>query len=107
MLTVPPMPNEPSAVDDENAVTVGAWVSYVIVAVELAVLVLPAVSEKTPLETETEPDPLCVFVVGVNTTVYTVEEVDVTDERVPPVTETSPVAKFEDASDSVIVNVEV
>ena len=75
--------------------------------VELAVLVLPAVSEKTPLETETEPEPLCVFVVGVNATVYTVEEVAVTDERVPPVTETSPVAKFDDASDSVIVNVEV
>ena len=47
------------------------------------------------------------MIVGVNTTVYTVEEVAVTDERVPPVTETSPVAKFEDASDSVIVNVEV
>jgi len=27
MLTVPPMPNEPSVVDDENAVTVGACVS--------------------------------------------------------------------------------
>ena len=45
--------------------------------------------------------------VGVNTTVYTVEEVALTAERVPPVTETSPVAKVEDASDSVIVNVEV
>jgi hypothetical protein len=77
------------------------------VVVELAVLVLPAVSEKTPLATETEPEPLWEFAVGVNTTVYTVEEVDVTDERVPPVTETSPAAKFEDASDSVIVNVEV
>jgi hypothetical protein len=31
----------------------------------------------------------------------------VTEESVPPVTETSPVAKFEDASDNVTVNVEV
>jgi hypothetical protein len=36
-----------------------------------------------------------------------VDEVAVTEESVPPVTETSPVAKFEDASDRVIVNVEV
>ena len=30
-----------------------------------------------------------------------------TEESVPPVTETSPVAKFEDASDNVIVKVDV
>jgi hypothetical protein len=36
-----------------------------------------------------------------------VDEVAVTEESVPPETETSPVAKFEDASDNVIVNVDV
>jgi hypothetical protein len=36
-----------------------------------------------------------------------VDEVAVTEESVPPVTETSPVAKFDDASDKVIVNVVV
>ena len=30
-----------------------------------------------------------------------------TEESVPPVTETSPVAKFDDASDNVIVRVDV
>jgi hypothetical protein len=31
----------------------------------------------------------------------------VTEESVPPVTETSPVAKFDDASDNVIVKVDI
>ena len=35
------------------------------------------------------------------------DEVAVTEESVPPETETSPVAKFEDASDNVIVKVDV
>lgn len=107
MFTVPPIPNEPSAVDDENAVTVGAWVSYVIVVVELAVLVLPAASEKTPLATETDPEPLWVFAVGVNTTVYEVLDTPVNDDSVPPVAVMSVTIKFDDASDNVIVNVDV
>ena len=81
--------------------------SYVIVVAALAVLLFPAASVNTPLEIDTEPVPPCVFVVGVNTTLYTVDEVAVTDESVPPETETSPVAKFEEASDNVIVRVEV
>ena len=48
--------------------TVGACVSYVIDVVELAVLLLPAASVNAPLATDTEPEPLCVFAVGVNTT---------------------------------------
>ena len=48
--------------------TVGACVSYVIVVAELAVLLFPAASVNAPLETDTEPEPLCVFAVGVNTT---------------------------------------
>jgi hypothetical protein len=35
----------------------------------LAVLVLPAVSVNTPAATETEPDPVCMFAVGVKITV--------------------------------------
>ena len=35
------------------------------------------------------------------------DEVAVIEESVPPVTETSPVAKFDDASDKVIVSVDV
>ena len=48
--------------------TVGACVSYVIVVAELAVLLFPAASVNAPLETDTEPEPLCVFAVGVNIT---------------------------------------
>ena len=48
--------------------TVGACVSYVIVVAELAVLLFPAASVNAPLATDTEPEPLCVFAVGVNTT---------------------------------------
>jgi hypothetical protein len=82
-------------------------VSYVIVVAELAELLFPAASVNAPLATDTEPEPLCVFAVGVNTTVYDVPETAVNDDRVPPETETSPVAKFEDASDNVIVKVDV
>lgn len=75
--------------------------------VELAVLLLPPVSVNAPRATDTEPDPLCVFAVGVNTTVYTVEEVPVNDDSVPPLTVMSPTTKFVDASDKVIVSVDV
>jgi hypothetical protein len=76
------------------------------VVVELAVLVLPAVSEKTPLETETEPEPLWEFAVGVNTTVYDVPE-PVNDDNAPPLAVMSPTTKSVEASDNVIVNTEV
>ena len=81
--------------------------SYVIVVAELAVLLFPAASVNTPLATDTEPEPLCVFAVGVNTTVYDVPETAVNDDRVPPLNVTSPTTKFVDASDNVIVNTEV
>jgi hypothetical protein len=35
------------------------------VVAELAVLLFPAASVKTPAATETEPDPVCVLAVGV------------------------------------------
>ena len=75
--------------------------------VELAVLLLPAASVNVPRAIDTEPEPLCVFAVGVNTTVYTVEEVPVNDDSVPPLTVMSPTTKFVDASDKVIVSVDV
>jgi len=82
-------------------------VSYVIVVAELAVLLLPAASVNAPLATDTEPEPLCVFAVGVNTTVYDVPETAVNDDRVPPLNVTSPTTKSVEASDNVIVNTEV
>jgi hypothetical protein len=82
-------------------------VSYVIVVAELAVLLFPAASVNTPLATDTEPEPLCVFAVGVNTTVYEVLETLVNEDSVPPLNVTSPTTKFVDASDNVIVNTEV
>ena len=81
--------------------------SYVIVVAELAVLLFPAASVNTPLATDTEPEPLCVFAVGVNTTVYEVLETLVNEDSVPPLNVTSPTTKFVDASDNVIVNTEV
>ena len=54
-----------------------------------------------------EPEPLCVFAVGVNTTVYDVPETAVNDDRVPPLNVTSPTTKSVEASDNVIVNTEV
>ena len=80
--------------------------SYVIVVAELAVLLFPAASVNTPLATDTEPEPLCVFAVGVNTTEYDVPE-PVKDDNVPPLNVTSPTTQFVDASDNVMVNTEV
>jgi hypothetical protein len=81
-------------------------VSYVIVVVELAVLLVPAVSVNVPNATDTEPVPDCVLVVGVNTTVYELPE-PAKDESVPPTTVMSPTANVVDDSDSVMVNVDV
>jgi hypothetical protein len=87
--------------------TEGTCVSYVIVVVELAVLLFPAVSVNLSAATDTEPEPLCVFAVGVNTTVYDVPETAVNDDRVPPLNVMSPSTKFVEVSDRVNVNVEV
>jgi hypothetical protein len=87
--------------------TVGNWVSYESDVVELAVFVFPAVSVKAPLATETEPEPLCVFAVGVNTTVYEVPETAVNEDNVPPLTVMSLTTKLLDVSDNVKVSVEV
>ena len=73
---------------------------------ELAVLLFAAASVNVPSATETEPEPLCVFVVGVNTTVYEVPE-PANDDNVPPLKATSPTAKSVEVSDKVKVNVEV
>jgi hypothetical protein len=86
--------------------TVGACVSYVIVVAELAVLPFPAASVNVPSATETEPVPLCVFVVGVNTAVYDVPE-PVNDDSVPPLADISVTTKSVEASDKVNVNVDV
>ena len=74
---------------------------------ELAVLLFAAASVNVPSATETEPEPLCVFVVGVNTTVYDVPETAVNDDNVPPLKVISPTAKSVEVSDKVKVNVEV
>jgi hypothetical protein len=79
----------------------------VIVVVELAVLLFAAESVNAPSATDTEPVPLCVFAVGVNTTVYDVPETAVNDDRVPPLKVMSPTTKLLEASDRVNVNVEV
>ena len=85
--------------------TDGALVSYVIVVAELAVLLFPAASVNLSAATETEPEVLCVFAVGVNTTVYEVPEPE-KDDNVPPLKVTSPTTKSVEASDKVKVNVE-
>ena len=92
---------EPAAIE-----TVGACVSYVIAVAELAVLLFPAASVNPPLATDTEPEPLCVFAVGVNTTLYDVPE-PLNDDNVPPLNVMSPTAKSVEASDNVMVRVEV
>ena len=69
-------------------------------------MLFPAASVNTPLETDTEPVPPCVFTVGVNTTVYDVPE-PVNDDKVPPLAVMSVTTKLVDASDNVNVNVEV
>jgi hypothetical protein len=81
-------------------------VSYVIVVAELAVLLFPAASVNAPLATDTEPELVCVFAVGVNTTVYDVPE-PVNDDKVPPLNVMSPTTKSVEASDKVNVNVDV
>jgi hypothetical protein len=87
--------------------TVGAPVSYVIDSALLAVLLLPAVSVNVAPATEMEPVPELMFVVGVNTTEYTVDDVVVSVPIVPPVTVMSSAAKVDDASDNVKVIVSV
>lgn len=87
--------------------TVATCVSYVIVVAELAVLLFEAASVNVPSATETEPVPLCVFVVGVNTTVYDVLDTPVNVDNVPPLTDISPTTKFVEASDNVKVKVDV
>jgi hypothetical protein len=72
-----------------------------------AVLLLAAASVKVAPETEMLPVPEFVFVVGVKTTEYTVEDVVVSVPMLPPVTVMSPTAKLDDASDSVKVMVSV
>ena len=86
--------------------TEGTCVSYAIVVVELAVLLFPAASVNLSAATETEPEVLCVFAVGVNTTVYDVPE-PVNDDNVPPLDVMSPTTKSVEASDKVNVNVDV
>ena len=75
--------------------------------VELAVFVFPAASANAPIATEIAPVPDCVLAVGVNTAVYTVDDVADIDASVPPVAVASPVTKFVDGSDKVNVNVEL
>ena len=72
----------------------------------LVVLFFPAVSVNLFSATDTDPEPSCVFVVGVNTTVYDVPE-PAKDDSVPPLTVMSPTTKSFEASDKVNVNVEV
>jgi hypothetical protein len=73
----------------------------------LAVLSLPMLSVKVAPETEMLPVPEFVFVVGVNTTEYTVEDVVVSVPMVPPEKVMSPTTKLLDASESVNVMVSV
>lgn len=73
----------------------------------LAVLLLPAASVNRVPATEMDPVPEFVFVVGVNTTEYTDDEVVVRAPIVPPVTVMSSAAKVVDASDNVKVTVSV
>ena len=77
-----------------------------LVALE-AVFEFPAASVNVAPATEMDPEPEFVFVVGVNTTEYTVDDVVVRGPMVPPDTVTSPTAKSVDASDSVNVMVSV
>ena len=77
-----------------------------LVALE-AVFELPAASVNVAPATEMDPEPEFVFVVGVNTTEYTVDDVVVRGPMVPPDTVMSPTAKSDAASDSVKVMVSV
>jgi hypothetical protein len=72
-----------------------------------AVLLLAAMSVKVAPATEMLPVPELVFAVGVNTTLYSVDDVVVSAPMEPPVTVISPTAKLLDASESVNVTVSV
>ena len=74
---------------------------------ELAVFEFPAASVNVAPATEMDPEPVAVSAVGVNTTEYTVDDVAVNDDSVPPDTVMSPTAKSVAASDSVNVMVSV
>ena len=69
-------------------------------------MLFPAASVNAPLATDTEPEPLCVFAVGVNTTEYDVPE-PVNDDSVPPLAVISVTTKSVEASDNVMVRVDV
>ena len=69
----------------------------------LAVLSLPTPSVNVEPATEMDPVPDSVFAVGVNTTEYTVEDVDVSDPMEPSDTVISPAPKVDEASESVNV----
>jgi hypothetical protein len=64
-------------------------------------------SVKVAPETEILPVPEFVFVVGVNTAEYTVDDVVVSVPIEPPATVMSPTAKLDDVSESVNVMVSV
>ena len=85
--------------------TVGSRVSKGIDRVLDAVLSLPAESVNLAAATERVPVPDSVSAVGVNRTVYAVEEMVVSALMLPPVTVMSSTVKVEDASDSVKVMV--
>ena len=85
--------------------TVGSRVSKGMDKVFDAVLSLPAESVNFAAATERVLVPDSVSAVGVNRTVYTVEETVVRELMLPPVTVMSAAVKVEDASDSVKVMV--
>ena len=85
--------------------TVGSRVSKGIDKVFDAVLSFPAESVNFAPSTERVDVPDSVSAVGVNRTVYTVEETVVSALILPPVTVMSAAVKVEDASDSVKVMV--
>jgi hypothetical protein len=72
-----------------------------------AVLLLAAVSVKVAPATEMLPVPELVFAVGVNTTLYSVDDVVVSAPMVPPDTVMSLAVKSDEASESVNVIVSV
>jgi hypothetical protein len=72
-----------------------------------AVLSLPVASVNVAPTTEIEPVPELVFAVGVNTTLYSVDDVVVSAPIVPPERVMSPTAKLDEASDNVNVMVSV
>ena len=75
--------------------------------VELAVLSLPTASVNASASTEMDPEPDCVLVVGVKTTEYTVDDVVVSADSVPPEKVISPTTNVVEGSDNVKVIVSV